>query len=76
MRTKLTTARRERESYIESSDGGLGLLFRFLIAAAVAVAAVMLAVAVDEMWILAPAMAVHLFMAFFVLDGIARLLKD
>ena len=58
------------------SDPGLGLLFRFLIATAVAFAAFMLAVAVDEMWILVPVMAVHLFVTFVVLKGIFNLLKD
>jgi hypothetical protein len=36
----------------------------------------MLAVAVDEMWILVPVMAVHLFVTFVVLKGIFNLLKD
>src|SRR6478752_608551 len=49
------------------TDPGLGLLFRFLISTSVAVAAFMLAVAVDEMWILVPVMAVHLFVTFVVL---------
>jgi hypothetical protein len=57
-------------------DPGLGLLFRFLISTSVAVAAFMLAVAVDEMWILVPVMAVHLFVTFVVLKGIFNLLKD
>jgi hypothetical protein len=58
------------------SDSGLGLLFRFLIATAIAVAAFMLAVEVDEMWILVPVMAVHLSVTFFVLKGIFNLLKN
>ena len=58
------------------SDRGLGLLFRFLIATSIAVAAFMLAVAVDEMWILVPVMAVHLSVTFFVLKGIFNLLED
>jgi hypothetical protein len=58
------------------ADPGLGLLFRFLISTSVAVAAFMLAVAVDEMWILVPVMAVHLFVTFVVLKGIFNLLKD
>ena len=58
------------------SDRGLGLLFRFLIATSIAVAAFMLAVAVGEMWILVPVMAVHLSVTFLVLKGIFNLLKD
>jgi hypothetical protein len=58
------------------SDRGLGLLFRFLIATSIVVAAVVLAVAVDQMWILVPAMAVHLSVTFVVLKGIFNLLKD
>jgi hypothetical protein len=58
------------------SDRGLGLLFRFLIATSLAVAAFMLAVEVDEMWILVPVMAVHLSVTFVVLKGIFNLLKD
>jgi hypothetical protein len=58
------------------SDRGLGLLFRFLIATSIAVAAFMLAVEVDEMWILVPVMAVHLSVTFVVLKGIFNLLKD
>jgi hypothetical protein len=58
------------------SDRGLGVLFRFVIATSIAVAVVMLAVAVDRMWILVPAMAVHLSVTFVVLKGIFNLLKD
>jgi len=58
------------------SDRGLGVLFRFLLATAIAVAAVMLAVAVNQMWILVPAMAIHLSVTFVVLKGIFNLLKD
>ena len=58
------------------ADRGLGLLFRFLIATSIAVAAVMLAVAVDQMWILVPVMAVHLSVTLVVLMGVFKLLKD
>jgi hypothetical protein len=58
------------------SDRGLGLLFRFLIATSLAVAAFMLAVVVDQMWILVPVMTVHLSVTFLVLKGIFNLLKD
>jgi hypothetical protein len=58
------------------ADRGLGLLFRFLIATSIVVAAVMLAVAVDKMWILVPAMAVHLSVTLVLLKGLFNLLKD
>jgi hypothetical protein len=58
------------------SDRGLGLLFRFVIATSIAVAAFMLAVVVGQMWILVPVMAVHLSVTSLVLKGIFNLLKD
>jgi hypothetical protein len=58
------------------SDVGLGLLFRMLLATSVVVAVVMLVEAVGEDWILVPAMAIHLGLAYAVLHGIFLLLKD
>ena len=58
------------------SDRGLGFLFRFVVATAIVVAAFMLAVAVDRMWILVPVMVVHLVVTFVLLKGIFNLLKD
>jgi hypothetical protein len=57
-------------------DRGLGLLFRFLLATSIVVAVVLLAAAVDKMWILFPAMAIHLAVTFVVIQGLFRLLTD
>jgi hypothetical protein len=57
-------------------DEGLGLLFRMLLATSVVVAVVMLVEAVGQDWILVPAMAIHLALAYAVLHGIFLLLKD
>jgi hypothetical protein len=57
-------------------DVGLGLLFRFLLATSVVVAVVMLVEAVGQDWILVPAMAIHLALAYWVLHGIFLLLED
>ena len=57
-------------------DRGLGLLYRFVGATALVVAVVLIVAAVGQLWILIPAMAVHLFVTYLVLDDIARLLKD
>src|SRR3954454_4815598 len=57
-------------------DRGLGLLYRFVGATALVVAVVFIVAAVGQLWILIPAMAVHLFVTYLVLDDIARLLRD
>jgi hypothetical protein len=57
-------------------DEGLGLLFRMLLATSVVVAVVMLVEAVGQDWILVPAMAIHLVLAYAVLHGIFLLLKE
>ena len=55
-------------------DRGLGLLYWFVVATAIMVGTVLVASAVGKMWILVPAMVVHLSMTFFVLSAIVRLM--
>lgn len=57
-------------------DRGLGLLYRFLAATAVVVAALLVVEAVGESWVLVPAMAIHLFVTYVVISAIARLMED
>ena len=57
-------------------DRGLGLLYRFVGATALVVAALLVVNAVGHSWILVPAMALHLLVTYVVIAAIARLLKD
>lgn len=57
-------------------DRGLGLLYRFVGATALVVAALLVVNAVGRSWVLAPAIALHLVLTYVVIAAIARLLKD